>query len=195
MNNKIIYAVIGIVGVVLVVGLVFIKGNNTSQPAPVTSTTKDAGVPSDPQDIVPGTYPNKIKNISTITGLNIKSVLVENNLDLNSKPTNDHLEITLKNSSNKDMNHFEIFYSVLDLTNNKKESYYKTLAGLVLKSGEEKTIHLGGKSLENNFGVNKDGIYFTSKNKLQFDIQVSTPEFKIATFQATKDAGGAELKD
>jgi hypothetical protein len=195
MNNKIIYAVIGIVGVVLVVGLVFIKGNNTSQPAPVTATTKDAGVPSDPQDIVPGTYPNKIKNTATMSGFSIVSGLVENNVDAQGKITNDHLELLIKNTSARDMTDFEVYYKVTDLSTNKSEGYYKQLTGLVLKSGETKSVHFDGKTAADHFGVNKNGIYFTSQNKLQFDVQVSTLGFQVAHLKITKDAGGAELKD
>lgn len=195
MNNKIIYTVIGIVGVVLVAGLTFIKQSGTSQPAPVTVTTKDAGVPSDPQDIVPGTYPNKISNTATATGLSVVSGFVENNVDAQGKVTNDHLELLIKNTSAKDMSNFEVYYTVTDLLTNKTEGYYKQLTGLVLKSGESKSIHFDGKTIAGHFGVNKNGIYFTSQNKLQFDIQVSAPAFQIAHIQLRKDAGGAELKD
>jgi hypothetical protein len=30
---------------------------------------------------------------------------------------------------------------------------------------------------------------------MRFDVQISTPNFMIATIQIAKDAGGAELKD
>lgn len=195
MNNKIMYAIIGMVGVVLVAGLVFIKQSSTSQPAPITVTTKDARVPSDPQDIVPGTYPNQIKNIATAAGLSVVSGIVENNIDAQGKITDDHLELLIKNTSAKDMNNFEVYYTVIDLSTNKTEGYYKQLPDLVLKSGESKSIHFDGKMMANHYGVNKSGMYFTSKNKLQFDVQVSASTFKIAHIQLTKDAGGAELKD
>jgi len=195
MTNKILYSVIGIVGIALIAGLVFVKSNGTSQPAPVTTTTKDAGVSSDPQDIVPGTYPNKIKNTATASGLSIVSGLVENNVDAQGKITDDHLELLLKNTSAKDMSNFEVYYTIADLTTGKSEGYYKKLTGLVLKGGESKSVHFDGKNEVDHFGVNKDGLYFTSKNKLQFDIQVSTPGFQVAHLQIFKDAGGAELKD
>ncbi len=195
MNNKIIYAVVGIVGVVLVAGLALINRNGASQPAPVATTTKDAGVSSDPQDIVPGTYPNQIKNAATTSGFSIVSGLVENNVDTQGKITDDHLELLIKNTSAKDMTNFEAYYTVTDLLTNKTEGYYKQLTGLVLKSGESKSIHFDGKSGVDHFGVNKNGIYFTSQSKLEFDIQVSTPGFQVAHLKVTKDAGGAELKD
>lgn len=195
MNNKIMYGVIGIVGIVLIVGLVFIKQNNTSQLAPVATTTKDVGVSSDPQDIVPGTYPNKIKNTATASGLTIISGLVENNVDVQGKITDDHLELLLKNTSTHDISNIEVYYTVTDLSTHKSEGYYKQLTGLIMKGGESRSVHFDGKIATDHFGVNKNGIYFTSQNKLQFDIQVSAPGFQIAYMQLTKDAGGAELKD
>ncbi len=189
------YSIIGIVGIVLIAGLVLIKSNGTSQPAPVTTTTKDAGVSGDPQDIVPGTYPNQIKNTATASGLSIVSGFVENNIDAQGKVADDHLELLLKNTSVQDMSNFEVYYTIADLTTGKNEGYYKKLTGFALKSGESKSVHFDGKTDVDHFGVNKDGLYFTSKNKLQFDVQVSAAGFQIAHIQLTKDAGGAELKD
>jgi hypothetical protein len=56
-------------------------------------------------------------------------------------------------------------------------------------------VHFDGKKGTDHFGVNTNGIYFTSANKVQFDVEVSTPGFKIAHIQIQKAAGGAELKD
>lgn len=189
------YSIIGIVGVALIAGLVLIKSNGASQPAPITTPTKDAGISSDPQDIVPGTYPNQIKNTATASGLSIVSGLVENNVDVQGKVADDHLELLLKNTSAQDMSNFEVYYTITDLTTATSEGYYKKLTGFVLKSGESKSVHFDGKTGVDHFGVNKDGLYFTSKNKLQFDIQVSTLGFQVAHLQILKDAGGAELKD
>jgi uncharacterized membrane-anchored protein len=195
MNNKITLSIIGIAGIALITGIVFITQNTTSQSGSSASAAKDNSRPVDPQDIVPGVYPNQIKNTATADGLTIVSGLVENNIDAQGKITSDHLELSLKNNSGQDMNAFEVFYSITDLTTGKNESYYKNLKTFALKSGEQKTIHFDGKAESTHFGVNKDGLYFTSKNKLQFDIQVSSPGFRVAQIQLTKDAGGAELKD
>ena len=166
------------------------KINNTNQ---VVDTTQS--VSSDPQDIVPGLYTNLIKNTSTISGLSIESGLVENNVDKDGKTTDDHLELVLKNSSAKDLNNFEAYYTITDLATLKKEGYYKKLTGLTLKVGETKTIHFDNVVGENHYGLNRNGVYFTGQNKMQFDLQISTPEFKIAIIQIAKDAGGAEVKD
>ncbi|MHB8651560.1 MAG: hypothetical protein ACYC8S_00240 [Minisyncoccota bacterium] len=194
-TDKVVYSIVGIAGAALITGLVFIKSNGTPQPARVTTATKDAGMPRDPEDIVPGMYANQIKNSATTSGLSIVSGLVENNVDTQGKITDDHLEVLLKNSSAQDMSNFEVYYVITDLATGKREGYYKKLSGFILKKGGSKSVHFDGKSGVDHFGVNKDGLYFTSKNKLQFDIQVSTLGFQVAHLQILKDAGGAELKD
>jgi hypothetical protein len=202
MKNYKMFGIVGIIGIVIVVGFMFIKTNST-KPVSIVATAKDTVakntvnqiVPSNPQDIVPGTYPNLIKNTSTVAGLVIVSGLVENNIDAQGKVTDDHLELVLKNTSTQDMSNFEVYYTVTDLTTAKSEGYYKKLTGFVLKGGESKSVHFDGKNEVNHFGINKDGLYFTSKNKLQFNVQVSTPGFQVAHLQITKDAGGAETKD
>jgi hypothetical protein len=189
--NKKIYIILAI-ALVIIGGIIMSKSSN--QKINQTNSAKQ-NTSSDPQDIVPGLYENSIKNASTTSGLKIVSVLVENNVGQDGKSADDHLELVLKNDSQKDMNNFEAYYTITDLVDSKKEGYYKKLTGLTLKPGETKTIHFDGVIGENHFGVNKNGLYFTGKNKLQFNVEISTPEFKIATIQTIKDAGGAELKD
>lgn len=210
MKNKTIYIIAGII--IFIIIIILAKGssgsknsnttlNNTNQSSNqvvdknthqqnVTSTTSN-----DPQDIVPGLYKNMITNNSTVSGLTIVSGLVENNLDTNGKPTNDHLELVLKNSSKIDMKNLEVYYTITDLSTQKKEGYYKKLAGFTLKAGRTETIHFDNKTGINHFGLNTNGMYFTGRNKMQFNVQVSAPGFKIATIQIAKDAGGAEQKD
>lgn len=197
MKNYKMFGIVGIIGIIIVVGFMLAKTKSTKPPSAIT-TAKDTVsqiIPSDPQDIVPGTYLNQIKNTSTVTGLVVVSGLVENNVDSQGKTTDDHLELLLKNTSPQDMSNFEVYYTITDLTTAKSEGYYKKLTGFVLKGGESKSVHFDGKNGVDHFGVNKDGLYFTSKNKLQFDVQISTPNFKIATIRIMKDAGGAETKD
>lgn len=197
MKDKTIYIIGGIV--ILIVALVFVTRNTGVKQATTSLGTNNQSsaqnVTTSPQDIVPGTYKNEINNVSTMSGLSILSGLVENNVDSNNKVVDDHLELVLQNNSQKDMNNFEAYYTVKDLTTGQSEGYYKKLEGFVLKAGGTQAIHFDNNTGANHFGVNKDGIYFTSKNKLQFDVQISTPGFKIATLQIIKDAGGAETKD
>ncbi len=197
MKNKTIYIIGGII-ILIIVLIVVTRNTGTPQTTmPVANNNQNVAQndSSDPQDIVPGTYTNKISNTSTVEGLSIVSGLVENNVDSNNKAVDDHLELVLQNTSQNDMNNFEVYYTVKDLTTQKSEGYYKKLDGFVLKAGETQSVHFDNKSGMNHFGVNTNGMYFTSVNELQFDVQVSTPDFKIATVQIKKDAGGAEVKD
>ncbi|GEM_PF-1932212 len=202
MKNNITYGIVGIIAIVLIVGFVSLKqsinSKSVSHNTVATVATNNAIspiIPSDPEDIVPGTYPNLIKNLATASGLLISSGHVENNVDAQGRVVNDHLELLLKNTSAQDMSNFEVYYTITDLTTTKSEGYYKKLNGFVLKSGDSQSVHFDGKSGASHFGVNKDGLYFTSKNKLRFNIQVSTPGFQIAHLEILKDAGGAEIKD
>ncbi len=191
MSNKLPYIIGGSIIAVLVVFLISNSGSNKK-----LSTVSNSPTPSaKPENIVPGFYPNPIKNTSTEANFIIVSAKVENNTDDNGKPISDHLEITLKNNSGKDLADFEIYYSILDTVNQKKEAYSVKLTGFTLKGGQIETIHFDNKQLANHFEVNTNSLYYTSVNKLLFDIVVSTPSSKVETTQAAKDAGGAETKD
>lgn len=206
MSNKKIY-IVGALLVVIAVLYITISSHQktaTSKVHKTTSTksttatsnnTASTNISTDPQDIVPGTYKNQINNISTRPGLMIVSGRVENNVDAGGKIISDHLELTLKNISTTDMHDLEMYYTVKDLTTNKSEGYYKKLTGFVLKTGETTSIHFDNKTESGHFGANKNSIYFASVNKLQFDVEVSAPQFQIAKIQIFKDAGGAEVKD
>ena len=202
MKNKATYIVGGIIVIIII--FVLFKGRTNTTNTKITTNTNSVNTiaknniatsQTDPEDIVPGLYKNNIVNTSSLPGLKILSGIVENNLDMNGKTANDHLELVLKNSSKADMANFEAYYTITDLTTLKKEGYYKKLTGFTLKAGETKTIHFDNGLGDNHFGLNTNGMYFTGRNKMQFDVQVSTPGFKIATIQIAKDAGGAEQKD
>jgi hypothetical protein len=200
MKNMTMYIIGGLL-ILGVAGTAIMRSRGSSSPytAPSsvqgTSSATTAVTANDPQDIVPGTYANPIQNTATADGLTIVSGITENNVDANAKVVSDHLEIVLKNASQKPMSNVEVYYTVKDLTTSKSEGYYKKLSGFILQSGESRAVHFDGKQEADHFGVNTNGIYFTSANKLQFDVEVSTPDFKTAHLQILKDAGGAELKD
>ncbi len=200
MNNKILFITGGVIAIVITAASLG-KSHTTTQIAlidhqvVVTKESTAAVTQNDPQDIVPGTYKNEITNTSTSTGLSIVSGIVENNLDTNGKIVNDHLELALKNFSPYDMANIEVYYTVKDLTTLHSEGYYKKLNGFVLKAGATQSINFDNKVGYGHFGINKSGVYFTSVNKLQFDVWVSTPKYKVAHIQIMKDAGGAEMKD
>jgi hypothetical protein len=202
MNNKITYVIGGGAIVVLVLflavnaqsGSKVSKQSNTALLQP-TQNPQPTVSSQNPQDIVPGLYSNPIQNASTTEGFVLSQAVVENNVDGSGKPVDDHLELSLKNTSGKDLTNFEVYYTITDTTNNKKEGYYKKLTGFVLKSGQTKSIHFNNQQGDDDFPVNKNGLYYTSSNKLLFDVEVSTPGYKIQTQQIEKAAGGAETQD
>ncbi len=202
MNNKLPYIIGGGI-LLLLAGFLFNNSqkNNQSQNTtnalyvtPSASTTNSA-TSQEPQDVVPGLYKNQIQNASTKEGFTVVKTLVENNADAAGKTVDDHLELTLKNTAGKDLTDFEVYYTITDPTTNKKEGYYKKLTGFVLKKGETQTINFDNKQEVGHFTANKNSIYYTSSNKLFFDVMVSAPGYKVQTAQVAKSAGGAETKD
>lgn len=154
-----------------------------------------AQITQDPEDIVPGTYPNPIQNTATTQGFKISSIMVENNTDASGNPVSDHLQLMLQNLTTQDLSNFEVYYTIADTVTNKKEGYYKKLNNFVLKAGTTQNINFDTKQGDGHFSVNTHNLYFTSTNKLQFTVMVSTPNYKVETITATKAAGGAETKD
>ncbi len=198
---------IGIFGVILLIGLAVVnKGGSNQQPTtqslntPQGSTNTKSAITSptsqNPQDVVPGLYPNPIQNNSTKEGFIIASAMAENNTDpATGKAVSDHLEITLKNTSNQDLSNFEVYYTITDTQTKKQEGYYKKLTGFILKSGQTQTVNFDNKQGNNHFSANTNSIYYTSANTMSFHVIVSTPGFKPQIIDATKAAGGAETKD
>lgn len=187
----------------LLIGFLLVNNKTQNQPAQTTQTgttvtpqTQTGSTTSqDPQDIVPGLYKNQIQNSATQEGFIITTTAVENNTDATGKVVSDHLELTLKNTTGKDLTDFEVYYTISDTTTNKKEGYYKKLTGFVLKSRGTQTIHFDNKQGDGHFSANKNSIYYSSTNKLLFAIILSTPGYKLQTSNVEKAAGGAEQKD
>lgn len=193
MKNLLPYIIGGITLVVLITFLM-LNQHPSTQSTQIGSSGSNT-TPQDPQEIVPGLYKNPIQNSSTQKGFDIIKITVENNTDATGKVISDHLELALKNTSGKDLTNLEIYYTITDLTTNKKEGYYKKLAGFTLKNDQTQTIHLDNKTGVGHFSINKNSIYFNSNNKLLFDVIVNTPGYQSQIVQVTKDAGGAEIKD
>lgn len=207
MNKKII---IILAIILLAIIIVFVGLSNSTQtppgnsgknilsvtPQPNSQGSNSAQITSqDPQDIVPGLYPNPINNVATQEGFKITSAMVENNTDTSGNPVSDHLQLTLQNTTAADLSNFEVYYTITDPSTNKKEGYYKKLTNYVLKAGATQIIHFDNKQGNGHFTVNTHSLYFTSTNKLQFTIMVSTPGYKVETANIAKAAGGAETKD
>lgn len=170
---------------------------NTATTATTSATSNVASQSNgNAQLVLPITTGNPITNNAVAPGFVIASAIVENNTDpITKQITNDHLEITLKNTSAKDITQFETYYSVKDLVANVSDAYYTKLTGFVLKAGETKTFHFDNTGQADHYPENKYSVYRTSKNAMQFDVTISAPNYKIQTITIKKDKGGTEKVD
>ena len=159
-------------------------------------TSGGTGAYSDPQDIAPGKYPDRISNTSTQPGLTIANAMVENNVDpVSQQPVTDHLEVAVHNSTGTPMSGFEVFYTVTDTVTKQQESYDKILTGFTLGAGETKTVNLDNQPGPGHYGINTNGLYYKSTNALTFSVKISAQGFAPQTQTLSKSAGGAEKKD
>jgi hypothetical protein len=162
---------------------------------PVTSVT--AAVPNAPDDQVLPVTSNPIVNTSTVQGLTIDSVLVENNVDATTgKDASDHLEIALTNSGTTELTGFEVYYTYDDATAGISESYYAALpASFSIAPGATRTIHFDDSGAPDHFPDNQYSLYHTSLNALDVTVEVSANGAAPQTMTVQKDKGGDEVAD
>ncbi len=156
-----------------------------------STTSQTAG--ANPEDVVPGLYPNPIKNTSTKSGIKLTSVMVENNVDAAGNAVSDHLQFVINNLTNQTLSNLEAYYTITDSANGKKEGYYKPLTGITIPAHGSVTVHFDNQSGYGHFPANMHGIYGTALDQLKFSIEVSAPGYAVATAQVTKAPGGAEV--
>lgn len=192
-RRKILLGGFVLITIILIVAVLLVS-NKSKTMSSITSAT--SGSPSS-QNALPVYTTNPIKNASTLEGLTIENLLVENNVDpITKKPVSDHLEFNIKNSSIiKDMSNFEVYYTITDTVTNKREGYYTALSNITLKPGDVKIINFDGLTGGGHYPDNKYSLYHTSTDPLSFDIFVSSQGFKPQEVQIKKSAGGAEKTD
>lgn len=140
---------------------------------------------------------NPIANTATADGLQIKSVLVENNVDpTTGKDAPDHLEIVLANTGTTELHGVEVFYTFKDPKTGASESYYLKLPDtFTIPAGGTRIAHFDNSGTPDHFPVNKFSLYHTDKNALTVTVTVSATGVKIQNATINKDAGGAETAD
>jgi nitrogen regulatory protein PII-like uncharacterized protein len=176
-----------IVAVVAVGGVAGFQLTKSKNASPTTSNKTTAN-----QEVLP-VKANPIQNTSEAAGLVITSVAAEDNADpVTNKPIADRLQITLKNTSTKQMSNLEIYYEMKDVKTGQQEAYYQALTGLQLAANESKTIYFDNESGAGHYPENKYSLYRSSQNEVDFTIQVSAPGFKIAPATTKKSAGTGE---
>lgn len=136
---------------------------------------------------------NPIHNTSTTPGLQIDSVLVENNVDpATKKAAADHLEIQLANTGKLPLSGLEVYYEFTDATTGDHEGYYRKLDALSIGPGATSTVHFDNTGAPGHYPDNAYSLYHTSKNALDVKVTVSAQGAAVQTKSQKKDAGGAE---
>ena len=139
---------------------------------------------------------NPISNGSTVSGLSILKAEVENNLDpLTNKPIADRLMIHVENGNATVATGFEIFYTMTDMVTKASESYYFKLTDFSIQPGSSGYLYFDNKPGIGHFPENKFSIYRSSKNEVDFIIELSAQGLKPVTSTAIKSKGTGEKVD
>ncbi len=151
---------------------------------PYTADTDGDGQ-NDKEDQQPTTATDMISETSTTElPVSVEDIRVEDNA------TDDHLEMTIKNTGSTVLENFDIFYTITDKLDNTTESYYFKLDGLSLAAGETKTIHFDNLiDQSGHYYGNPYGLYGTSANGLIFNIELHSKGYKVMTMSIEKDQG------
>ncbi len=191
MNRKAIIAIIvAAIAVVAVIVGVNVAGNSSAPPNAAPGATSGASAAF---SLLPVTT-NPIHNTSTAPGLSIVTAIAENNVDPSTRqPIADRLQVTLKNTSSSTLTGFETFYTMTDAATHTSESYYLPLTGLTLAAGATTDIYFDNQAGARHYAENSYSIYRSSKNKVDFAIEVSAKGVAVAKGTAVKGAGTGEV--
>ena len=159
------------------------------------NTDTDGDGQSDKTDPNPTFADNFVPSVWS-SGLVIKEVLVENNVDpLTKKTASDHLEISIINTTSTNISDMTAYYQITDLSGTTIQSFIVPLTGVILAPNTPKSIHIDIQEWENHFRADPNNLYYLSKNPLKVEVTLSAKWYKAATLGINKDAWWAELAD
>jgi len=163
-------------------------------PAPASSHaasgTSTAAAPVLPVDS------NPIVNASTARGLTIVTAAAEDVVDPATKAAiTDRLQVTVRNDTTTELISFEIYYVMVDVTTGQSEAYYQALTGFTVAAGATGTLSFDGETGPGHFPENTFSIYRSSKNQVDFTIEVSAAGVQVANATATKGSGVGDAAD
>lgn len=184
---------IALSGLALVSALVLAGCSAPAAPstAPSTSNSSSASTP-----VVLPVASNPILNSATNADLTIVAAGVEDLVDpVTKKAMNDRLMLTLKNTGSKQLDSFEVYYEMTDAVTGVKEAYYQKLDGFTLAPGAQDFVYFDNQSGAGHYPENQFSIYRSSKNQVDFKIQVSAKGAKIAEAVTKKSVGTGEKVD
>ncbi len=180
------------VALVASLSVVALTGCQVSSPTPASSS---AAAGSTTTAVLP-VNSNPIVNTSTAPGLTIVSAAAEDNVDPVTKAAiDDRLQVTLKNDTTSDLSTFEIYYVMKDVKTGQSEAYYQALTGFTLAAGATSTLSFDGETGPGHFPENTFSIYRSSKNQVDFTIEVSAAGVQVANATATKGSGAGDAAD
>ena len=162
-----------------------LAGCQTAAP-PATSSSAGAVLPVDANPIV---------NASTVPGLTITAA-AEDNVDPDTKVAiDDRLQVTLRNDTTNDLTSFEVYYVMTDVVTGQSEAYYQALTGFTLPAGSEVTLSFDGEAGQGHYPENAFSLYRSSKNQVDFTVEVSAAGVQVATATATRGSGEGDAAD
>lgn len=157
---------------------------------PYAADTDGDGM-NDLEDPDPLVASNPIIEASSVAlPIQIKDIRVEDN------QTDDHLEITLRNTGTQTLKNFEIYYTITDKKDRAQEAYYVRLDRLEIPGGGTATIHFDNNAATlNHYFGNMNGLYGTSSNGLLFNVTLHASSYAPMNFSVEKSEGTAEVAD
>ncbi len=177
--------------------------SNSATPAPSDSASAVSPKSSDTSasntaatDPVLPVTSNPIVNTATEKTLEVSYAAVEDNIDpATGQAIDDRLELTLKNAGIGTLDGLEVYYEMTDVVTGQSEAYYQKLDGISIPAGSETTVYFDNLTDPGHFPENDFSIYRSSTNEVDFVIQVSAANARIATASPVKATGTGEKVD
>ena len=184
---------VALVASLTVLGLAACQSGATV-PAPANSqSASGSGVSASP--VLP-VDSNPIVNASTAPGLTIVKAAAEDVVDSATKADiTDRLQVTVRNDTTSELTSFEIYYVMTDVTTGQSEAYYQALTGFTVAAGATGTLSFDGETGPGHFPENTFSIYRSSKNQVDFTIEVSAAGVQAANATSTKGSGVGDAAD
>lgn len=172
--------------------VVALAGCQTASPTPAGSSAASG---SSTTAVLP-VGSNPIVNTSTAPGLTIVSAAAEDNVDpVTNADISDRLQVTVRNDTTSELSAFEVYYVMTDVTTGQSEAYYQELTGFTLAPGATVTLSFDGETGPGHFPENTFSLYRSSKNQVDFTIEVSAAGVQVANATATKGSGAGDAAD
>lgn len=169
-----------------------LAGCQAISPAPASSSATSGS----PTTAVLPVKSDPIVNTSTAPGLTIVSAAAEDNVDpITNAAIDDRLQVTVRNDTTNELSTFEIYYVMKDVTTGRSEAYYQALTWFTLAAGATSTLSFDGESDPGHFPENTFSLYRSSKNQVDFTIEVSAAGVQVASATATKGSGAGDATD